>query len=88
MFTDNDVKDEIFLERINNLLTTGEIPALFPKEDVEDIINSMRDVWKRENPRKDASNDQLWAYFNKRARDHLHIVLCFSPANAKFRSRS
>lgn len=57
VFTDNDIKDEIFLERINNLLTTGEIPALFPKEDVEDIINVMRDVWKREFPKKDASND-------------------------------
>jgi dynein heavy chain len=38
IFTDNDIKEEIFLERINNLLTLGEIPAIFNKEEKEDIV--------------------------------------------------
>lgn len=38
MFTDNDVKDEIFLERINNILTMGELPSLFNKEEKDDIV--------------------------------------------------
>lgn len=37
IFTDNDIKDELFLERINNILTMGEIPSLYNKEDKEEI---------------------------------------------------
>ena len=37
LFTDNDIKDELFLERINNILTMGELPSLFNKEDKEEI---------------------------------------------------
>ena len=32
MFTDADVADEGFLELINNILTIGMVPSLFPEE--------------------------------------------------------
>lgn len=52
MFTDADVKEEVFLERINNILTSGEIPALFAKDEVENITNDCRPGFKKEKPRE------------------------------------
>jgi dynein heavy chain len=34
LFTDSHVKDEGFLEAINNMLTIGLVPAIFAQEDV------------------------------------------------------
>lgn len=31
LFSDSQMKDESFLEDINNILNTGEVPSLFPK---------------------------------------------------------
>lgn len=30
----------------------------------------------------------MWAYFIKRAKSNLHIILCFSPVGDKFRTRA
>ena len=36
------VADERFLVLINDLLASGEIPDLFPDDEVENVVNSMR----------------------------------------------
>ncbi len=43
VFTDVQIAYESFLEDINNMLNTGEIPNLFSKkEDLDEIINDIR----------------------------------------------
>jgi dynein heavy chain len=34
LFTDSEIKDEMFLEAINNILMTGQIPGLFAKDEM------------------------------------------------------
>lgn len=44
VMTDTQIISESFLEDINNLLNTGEIPNLMQPEDREKIINGVRPV--------------------------------------------
>jgi len=48
IFTDAEVKDEGFLEYINQILSTGEVSGLFAKDEVDAIIGDMRPVAKKE----------------------------------------
>lgn len=41
LFTDSQLKDESFLEDINNILNTGEVPNLFAKEDLVSLLFSL-----------------------------------------------
>ncbi|KAH0574694.1 Outer-arm dynein gamma [Spironucleus salmonicida] len=78
-FTDNDIKNEMFLERINNLLTVGEVPGLYAKDEREEIISDARSIFKKECPRQSDTNDSLWRFFLNKMKQQLHLVLSFSP---------
>jgi dynein heavy chain len=41
LFTDAHVAEEGFLELINNVLTIGMVPALFPEEEKENLISPL-----------------------------------------------
>lgn len=47
---DSDVKEEAFLEYINQLVMTGEVAGLFPKDEMDALLNDLRPVLKRESP--------------------------------------
>ena len=42
LFTDAHVAQEGFLELINNMLTSGIVPALFPDDEKEALIGQVR----------------------------------------------
>jgi len=81
IFTDNEVKDEAFLEYINNILSVGEVANLFPKDELDDILTTVTPLMKKADPRRPPTQDNLYDYFISRARNNLHVVLCFSPVS-------
>ncbi|XP_034837309.1 dynein axonemal heavy chain 8 [Maniola hyperantus] len=88
IFTDNDIKDEQFLEFLNNILSSGEIANLFAKDEIDEILNELTPIMKKYAPRRIPVPDVLYEYFIMRSRANLHVVLCFSPVGEKFRSRA
>ncbi|KAM9349881.1 dynein axonemal heavy chain 8-like [Symphorus nematophorus] len=88
IFTDNEIKDEAFLEYLNNVLSSGEVSNLFAKDEIQEITQNLISVMKKEFPRVPPTFDNLYDYFISRSRKNLHVVLCFSPVGQKFRSRS
>ena len=44
LFSDTQIKQESFLEDINNLLNTGEVPNLFPLDEKQEICEKMRQL--------------------------------------------
>ena len=91
LFSDAQIKMESFVEDINNLLNSGEVPNLFKTEDQAEIVELMRGLTKNETgangKRIELSVPQLYARFVSRVKDRLHIVLAFSPIGSAFRDR-
>ena len=89
LLTDAEIKSETFLEMINSMLATGEIPGLHSKEDRDLIPLQQKTVYMKEAGLKgeDPSMLEMWIYFINRVKDCLHTVLCFSPVGSKFRTR-
>ncbi|XP_046898543.1 dynein axonemal heavy chain 5 isoform X2 [Hypomesus transpacificus] len=88
IFTDNEIKDESFLEYMNNVLSSGQVSNLFARDEIDEIISDLIPVMKREFPRRPPTNENLHEYFMSRVRQNLHVVLCFSPVGEKFRNRA
>ncbi|KAA8591569.1 hypothetical protein FQN60_016943 [Etheostoma spectabile] len=88
LFTDNEVKDESYLEYMNNVLSSGEVSNLFARDEIDEILSDLIPVMKREFPRRPPTNENLYEYFMSRVRHNLHVVLCFSPVGEKFRNRA
>jgi len=81
IFTDNEIKDEGFLEFINNVLSSGEVANLFAKDEIDEIQQNLVPVMKKEMPRRPPTSENLYDYFLSRAKNNLHVVLCFSPVS-------
>ncbi|XP_037081499.1 LOW QUALITY PROTEIN: dynein heavy chain 8, axonemal-like [Pollicipes pollicipes] len=88
VFTDNEIKEESFLEYLNNMISTGEISNLFARDEMDEITNELIPVMKKEEPRTPPTPDNLYNFFISRARSNIHVCLCFSPVGEKFRSRA
>jgi dynein heavy chain len=85
LFNDTQIVMESFLEDINALLGSGEVPNLFAQDEVNGI---------REAVRADAAAagqgdtpSEIWKFFIERTRSNLHLVLCMSPIGEAFRRR-
>lgn len=89
LFTDTQIKQESFLEDINNLLNAGEVPNLYPPDEKMEVCEKMRQLDRARDRTKqtDGSPVALFNYFVQRVREQLHIVLALSPIGDSFRNR-
>ncbi|XP_036382121.1 dynein heavy chain 10, axonemal [Megalops cyprinoides] len=85
LFTDAHVAEEGFLELINNMLTSGMVPALFPDDEKESVLNQVRDEAMKMGA--GPSKESVWQYFVNKSANNLHIVLGMSPVGDTLRTR-
>ncbi|XP_075210990.1 dynein heavy chain at 93AB [Lycorma delicatula] len=86
LMTDAQVPSEHFLVLINDILATGEVPDLFPDDEVENIIAGVRNEVKGAGLLDTREN--CWKFFIDRVRRQLKFVLCFSPVGSTLRVRA
>ncbi len=55
---------------------------MFARDEVDEICNELIAVMKKKKPHIEPTLENLYEYFISRARDNLHIVLCFSPVRS------
>lgn len=85
LFSDAQVVHESFLEDINNILNSGEVPNLFDGEQIEAIVNKVRPLARAAG--KVETRDNIFNHFVQLVRENLHVVLAFSPIGDAFRAR-
>ncbi|XP_021099656.1 dynein heavy chain 1, axonemal isoform X2 [Heterocephalus glaber] len=85
LLSDTQIKNESFLEDINNILNSGDIPNLYNLDEQDQIVNAMRSYVQEQGLQPTKAN--LMAAYTGRVRNNIHMVLCMSPIGEVFRAR-
>jgi dynein heavy chain 1 len=85
IFDESNVLGVAFLERMNALLASGEVPGLFEGEEYAQLIHQ----YKEHNPKdKNKNDEEIYANFTKFVQRNLHVVFTMNPANPDFSNRT
>uniref|UniRef100_A0A8B9LBN9 Dynein axonemal heavy chain 12 n=1 Tax=Astyanax mexicanus TaxID=7994 RepID=A0A8B9LBN9_ASTMX len=90
LLTDAQIKEEAFLEDVDSVLNTGEVPNLFAvdeKQEIMEVMHAVRPIAQAGNKSLEFSPLALFAFFVNRCRENLHVVVAFSPIGDAFRNR-
>jgi dynein heavy chain len=74
------IKYETFLEDVNNILTSGEVPNLFPKDELGALLDELRPAAKAAGAGE--THEQLMTFFLERVRCVLRLHHTFSTRTA------
>ncbi|XP_067943512.1 dynein axonemal heavy chain 6-like [Watersipora subatra] len=85
LLTDSDIVKEEFLEDINCILNSGEVPGLFDNEEMDGIIMEIKQLASEQGVPD--NRIAVFQFFIDRLKRNLHIVLTMSPAGHTFRQR-
>jgi len=86
ILTDSQITNEKFLVYINDILSSGWIPELFAKDEMDGILGKVRAEAKSAG--FSDTPDVLFDFFLDKVRKNLHLALCFSPVGDAFRFRA
>ncbi|XP_075274100.1 cytoplasmic dynein 2 heavy chain 1 isoform X3 [Opisthocomus hoazin] len=68
-----------FLEMINSLLSSGEVPGLYKTEELESLLSPLKD-----QASQDGFTGPIFNYFTYRIQQNLHVVLIMDCTNLNF----
>ncbi|KAI8803834.1 dynein heavy chain and region D6 of dynein motor-domain-containing protein [Cladochytrium replicatum] len=87
LFSDTQIQDEAFLEDINNILNSGDVPNIWAADEKQELFELVRPDARVAGKASDGSPTALFNFFVDRCRENLHVVLCMSPVGDAFRNR-
>ena len=85
LFCDTQIVKEDFVEAINNVLNSGDVPNLYANEDFDAIATSCRQLCMSSGMQPTKAN--LFSAYLSRVKKNVHVVLAFSPVGDSFRNR-
>jgi hypothetical protein len=86
LLTDTQINNEKYFIYLNDLLSSGNIPDLYNKDEKEAIINSLTNKAKAAGYSPEPPS--VWKYFINKIKENLHVCLCFSPVGNNLRVRA
>ncbi|XP_076653327.1 dynein heavy chain 3, axonemal [Halictus rubicundus] len=88
LFGDHQIKTESFVEDINMILNTADIPNLYNTEEKAEIMDKMSNLARDTAGKKGETTPMtLYSLFLERVVKNLHLILTMSPIGNAFRNR-
>ncbi|GLV39946.1 Dynein heavy chain at 36C [Carabus blaptoides fortunei] len=85
LFSDTQIKSESFLEDLNNILNSGDVPNIYQPDELDKIFQNMKSLVVELGLAATKSN--LFSVYQKKVRSNLHTVITMSPIGEIFRAR-
>ena len=86
IFDESNVLSVSFMEKMNALLASGEIPGLFEGEEYNALIAMYKEYQSK--AKKIENEEDIYAKFIKAVQRNLHVVFTMNPANPDFSNRA
>jgi dynein heavy chain 1, cytosolic len=87
IFDESNALGSGFLEAMNALLASGEVPGLFDGDEYTSLINAFREACSRNGLIID-NEEELWRRFASVVQRNLHVVFTMNPSGGEWKSRS
>jgi dynein heavy chain 1, cytosolic len=87
IFDEANVLGSGFLEAMNALLASGEVPGLFEGDEYNALMSACRDSAARDGVIL-GSEDELWRRFTGIVQRNLHVVFTMNPSGGEWKNRS
>eukprot|EP00804_Cyclotella_cryptica_P026574 CCRYP_014010-RA/>CCRYP_014010-RA protein AED:0.03 eAED:0.03 QI:237/1/1/1/0.92/0.78/14/3696/3180 len=87
IFDECNALSSAFLEAMNALLASGEVPGLFDGDDYTALMSACRESAARDGVIVD-SEDELWRRFTAVVQRNLHVVFTMNPSGGEWKNRS
>ena len=91
LVNDNQIKNDVFMEDINSLLNTGEVPDLYENRKQsgikDDLKQRLRDNLQLHFKRTFNSDDSALEVLRNQVKETLHICFVMNPTTRSFRDR-
>jgi len=87
IFDESNVLSTAFLERMNALLASGEVPGLFDGEEYMALINQCKEAALKDGKIID-TEEELYKVFTHNVQRNLHVVFTMNPSNPDFSNRT
>ena len=87
IFDESNVLSTAFLERMNALLASGEVPGLFDGEEYMALINQCKEAAQKDGKIID-TEEELYKNFIFNVQRNLHVVFTMNPSNPDFSNRT
>nr|XP_031846529.1 dynein heavy chain 3, axonemal-like isoform X2 [Nomia melanderi] len=87
LFGDHQIKTESFVEDLNMILNTADIPNLYNTEEKAEILEKMSGLSRDGGKKVETTPMTLYSAFLERVARNLHLILTMSPIGNAFRNR-
>lgn len=87
LFSDTQIQHESFLEDLNNILNSGEVPNLFAADEKQELFELVKQDYRQSGKVLEGTPTAMFNIFVNRCRENLHMCLAMSPVGEAFRVR-